>query len=98
MSTHGTRIVALFDPVLDALCVEEVLLMASQPGNVLFVPKVLPAYNARLFSMVKASSEPKLADILENIDLMIEVLKPTEVYKQVMAQNVLENEEAVHYY
>ena len=60
MSTEWTAIISLFDPVLDAFRMEEMLVMAIQPSDKLFVFEVLPADYALFFAVIEASSELEL--------------------------------------
>ena len=60
MSTEWTAIISLFDPVLDAFRMEEMLVMAIQPSDKLFVFEVLPADDALFFAVIEASSELEL--------------------------------------
>ena len=66
VAAERARVVALHDPVADALGVEEVLLVAVEAGDVLPLLKVLPTDDAFLLPMIEASPELKLADRPEN--------------------------------
>jgi len=81
VSAERTRVVALLDPVLDALCVEEVLLVAVEASDVLFVLEVLPANDAFFFTMEEPSPKLEFAYTSKYRNLMVEVLKPIYIHE-----------------
>ena len=97
MPTQRTRIVTLSDPVLDALCVEEMLLVAIEPSDELLVFEVFPADDTLLLPMIESSPILKLADSSEHKCLIVHILKPVNVDEHVVLYNLLHYEQAVQY-
>ena len=65
MSTEWTGVVALADPVLYTFGVEEVLRMTIQPGDVLLLLEILPAYDALLLTMVESIFESEFSNTID---------------------------------
>ena len=65
MSTERTGVVALADPVLYTFGMEEVLRMTIQPGDVLLLLEILPAYDALLLTMVETILESEFSNAID---------------------------------
>jgi len=74
---------------------EEMLLMAVQSSNVLFVFEVLPADDTFFLTMIKACSKPILAHCSKHIDLMIKVFKSVNVLEDVLLNDILEHKKTL---
>jgi hypothetical protein len=91
LPTQRTGVVSLLDPVLDALRVKKVLLVAIQNCYILSGPKYVPTYDTVLFTVVKSYSMSKLADTPQDIDLMVVFFVGVQRLDIIVYRQLIEN-------